>query len=222
MSLPAPGRGNPSRRMLTLLLLALAIFAELSGSGYALTNWIAEPQAPSYFATASLLLCLAAVVQFRMACSIFRGSSNPAGLSVADGARVLFVSGCSSYGLGLILGPVAGIGLLCVGCFALLGSITLLPLAAKPQTVDEWRKLVQSKRPRRVGLAVYHALLALVATEALLRGHRLLEGAALFRSATAGEAALDVQCWADAPQARPGVLRVAIVEGLTADPAPAM
>lgn len=86
MSLPAPGRGNPSRRMLTLLLLALAIFAELSGSGYALTNWIAEPQAPSYFATASLLLCLAAVVQFRMACSIFRGSSNPAGLSVADGA----------------------------------------------------------------------------------------------------------------------------------------
>jgi hypothetical protein len=127
--------------------------------------------------------------------------------------RSLLVAGCAAYGIGLLVGPTAGVALVSAGCFALLGSVTLLPLTAAPQTLDQWRKWVEAKRPRQVGLAVYHATLALVAAEALLRGVHLFDRAELFTATTADIAATA----AETPPGRPGVLRVAIIECLAAD-----
>jgi hypothetical protein len=214
MASPALVRGDHSRSFPILLLLLLAIAGELCLAASALLHCIAGQSRTNFFATAGVLLSLAAIVQFRAACSVFQHRASARLLPARKFLRALFVSAGLSYGIGLAVGPVAGIGLLWAGCFALFASITLLPLAANPQTVERWRKLVEQAAPRRVGLAVYHTLLALTIAEALLRGYRALDAAAPLTMATASEPIASDQAAAAEAIARPGVLRVGIVDGL--------
>ena len=214
MASPAHVRGDHSRSFPILLLLSAAIVGELWLGGSALMHCIAGQLRPNYFATAGLLLSLAAVGQFRVACCIFLHRARADVLPPRKVLRGLFVSGCVSYGIALAVGPVLGIGLLWTGCFALLGSITLLPLTANPQTVERWRKLVQQTVPRRVGLTVYHTMLAVTIAESVLRGYRALDTAAPCKIAAADQPVANAEPSATAPAARPGVLRVAVIDGL--------
>ena len=219
MASPALVRGDHSRSFPIWPLLLLAIAGELSLGVFALSHCFGPRPEPNYFATAGVLLSLAAIVQFRIVCAVFRHGACAGWLTPSKFLRAVLVSAGLSYGVGLAVGPVAGIELLSAGCFALLGSITLLPLAANSQTVERWRKLVQQQAPRRIGLVVYYTVLMLALAEASLRGYRALDAAAVFTIANANEQAGIAQPCAgvggsSAGTARPDVLRVAIVDGL--------
>ena len=189
MASPALVRGNHSLAFLTLLLLLALIGGELCLAGYTLAGgwgsggrWGSGGQA-GFFATSALALLVATAIQIRAAWALFcQSGSGPALGTILRGG---FAGACAAYVLCLLVGPVAGIATLWAGCTALLGSIMLVPLAANPQTLDRWRKLIEARTPRRIGLAVYHAALGLVVAEALLRGYRLLETAEQVRLAAA-------------------------------------
>jgi hypothetical protein len=216
MASPAHVRRDHSRSFPILLLLSLTIAGDVCLGGYALSKCIAGWSRPNYFATASLLIGVATIVQFRAACCVFRCGASDGRISAKNSFRALLIGACAAYGIALAIGPAMGIGLLWAGCFALFGSLTLLPLAANSQTVERWRKLMQQAAPRRVGVAVYHAVLALVLAEALLRGYRAFDSTAFHKVAAASQPAADAKPVPAVTAARPGVLRIAIVDGLAA------
>ncbi len=78
-----------------------------------------------------------------------------------------------SFLVALAVGPAPFVVLFWLAVVALWQTGLMLPLAASPQTLDDWRRWVQGRTPRRLSWLVYAPLLILVASEAGLRIERL-------------------------------------------------
>ena len=81
----------------------------------------------------------------------------------------MFLGVVGSYLVALAIGPRPGVSWMFLAGTALWSVLILLPLVAEPQSLAEWRKLVNGRRPRRAGLIAYAMLVAVVSLEVALR-----------------------------------------------------
>jgi len=89
-------------------------------------------------------------------------------------ARHLLLAIAAGYLVALVVGPGPFVGLVWIATVAVLVTVLLLPLAASPSIVDDWRRWVQDRTPRRLTWLVAATLLVLATCELGLRAERSL------------------------------------------------
>jgi hypothetical protein len=222
-----PNRYQRSR--LLALFVALLAAAQFSLGGYALSCCMSIGNVPNCLVSAGVVLTLVALVQYRIARDMLHAQTARAGatsqpiwqsneypLARARAAlRWFFVGGCLSYGVALAIGPRPGVEFAFAASLGIWLSIVLLPLTATPQTLERWRKLIEQRTPRRVAVAVYHTLLLLTLSEAALRGCHSVQTLQPLSAAAASESRTPSGQALAETALRPGMLRVAVVDGLT-------
>jgi len=167
---------------------------------------------------AGLLLIAAGLLQARLAWRLFCQSSAAAKQRAPWRLlmRGLLVSAVVSYAVAILFAPRPGTEFVFAAALSSCCTVLLLPLAATPQTLEGWRKLIESRTPRKLGWLVYTGAVLLTAAELGLRG---FEGLTTSDPLGQPSASHGVHTAATAPK-RPGVFRVVILgdEKLTSGP----
>lgn len=159
-----------------LLLAAVAVTWLLTGITCLWFRWH-DPLAGPALAPAGVALVLLAIAQFRLLAAARRAGRLTAGGNPRNRLRAwrLFLTGAVvAYLAALLVGHTRYVG--CAWLAAVCGwqTLLLLPLAAAPSSLENWRRWTSGPAARRLAWLIYASIAILVVAELGLRGHRIL------------------------------------------------
>jgi hypothetical protein len=206
---------------ITLAVLGGVPLVWLSGGIYCLMLRLRDPQAGPLLASSGAVLAVCALVQLRLIYAAWRaGRLATADIPFAHLAfwRLLLLGAWFAYLAALAIPPVRYVGCAWLAAVCAWQTLLLLPLAASPRALEDWRKWTEGRAARRMTWLVYASILILLAGEAGLRvkraageGQWFIPAASGIASRTAVGETLDVRL----PQ--PERFRVAILGDQVAD-----
>ncbi len=159
-----------------LLLLAVVALGWIAAGVLGLALCFTDYRSGLWLAPASIALVGCGVAQGSWLWTLWR-SGRPGTAHDALFRWVVFrrlgLGVTVGYLAALALGPVPLVVLFWLATVAAWQTCLMLPLAASPKTLDDWRRWIQGRTPRRLAWLIYAPLLILVASEAGLRVERL-------------------------------------------------
>ena len=169
-------------------LAALLASGSFAAGACSLRGYLLAGSGNALRAPAGVLLVVAGLVQSWLACAAWHNKPRRSGPAVnwRPFGRQSVVGAVACYALTLAIGGILGprhpgLGSAFAAGLSIWLTILLLPLAASVELIEQIRKLLGRRGPRRVGLAIYFASLFLMICEGTLRVTDWLPGLSVLR-----------------------------------------